>query len=145
MVVMVPTPFNRCLLALSRLLCRYDLPRRSTNDSLNADAHGIIPHLPGHAVSGQLLQERVRVELLGRHDPSALPDPSRDQSRGNDRRDTCLIGSGLHPELTIARLVVAHIIDEVRLWLAVLVPSSQGADAGFALESAGQITGLGKQ
>src|SRR4051794_32459576 len=141
---MVP-PSHRRLLALSRLLCRYDLAGWATNDSLNPDTQGIIPHLPGHAISGQLLQERVRVELLGRHDPGALPDPGGDQPRGNDRRDPRLIGSGLHPELPIGRFGVAPILDEEPLWLPFFLAPGQDAPPGFTLGPAGQIPRPGSQ
>ena len=49
------------------------------------------------------------------------------------------------PSSVIDRLVIGDVVDVERSRLAVLEPSSQGADAGLAPHSPGQILGLGQQ
>src|SRR5919112_3047536 len=122
-------------------LCRCDLPGRSSR-SLRAQAKRVVPHVPGHTVSGEALQEGIRIKLFWRHDAGPAPGPGGHQPGGDHRRNSGLVCRRLHAESAIGSLVVAHIVNEERLRLSVLVTFREGADAGLSPEPSCQLIGL---
>src|SRR6478672_1785688 len=58
----------------------------------------VVPHMPGHALAGQPVQERIGVQLLGRAHAGSAPPSLVHQAGGNDRRDARLVRRRLHAE-----------------------------------------------
>ena len=60
---------------------RYDLltamrlaDRLPAANDRGTHAGRVVPDVPRHPLSRELLEERIRIELLGRHDPGTPPD-----------------------------------------------------------------------
>ena len=99
--------------ALAFYPARHSLPTGQRPHAADPRTGGVVPDTPGHPLARHPLEERIGVELLGRHDAHAAPDTLLHQPGGDDRRNPGLVRRGLHPELGVRRLVVRHVVDVI--------------------------------